>query len=79
MLVLIEFHRIRESDGAQAVIGRESRQAADLREAIEIAHRLARTLDMPQLPDGMTISDSEGIALYSGKLDAASPLPLPIT
>jgi hypothetical protein len=36
---------------------------------IEIARHLWQTLDMPQRPDGMTISDGEGNKLYSGRFD----------
>ena len=35
-------------------------EAADLDDAIEIARLLAQTLDMPQRPDAMTITDANG-------------------
>ncbi|MGE0718449.1 MAG: hypothetical protein AB7P02_23585 [Alphaproteobacteria bacterium] len=72
MKIVIEFYRIRAVDDAHAVVGREIAIATDLEDAIVIARRLSETLDMPQRPDAVTISDSEGNALYSGKFDAIS-------
>ncbi len=69
MRITIEFYRTRQADDAHAVIGRESADAADLTDAMDIAHRLCRTLDMPQLPDAMSVSDHEGNQLYSGPID----------
>jgi hypothetical protein len=68
MKILIEFYRTREADDAHALIGRETVEAADLDDAIEIARLLARTLNMPQRPDAMTIADANGATLYSGVL-----------
>ena len=48
MKVVIEFYRTRETDDAHAVVGRETVEAVDLANAIEIAHLLSQTLDMPQ-------------------------------
>ncbi len=39
-------------------------------DAIRIARRLWRTLDMPQRPDAMSVSNSEGRVLYSGAFEA---------
>jgi hypothetical protein len=64
MKIVIEFYRIRETDKAHAVIGQETADAANLDDAIEIAQRLSKTLNMPQQPDVMSISDSEGNELY---------------
>lgn len=69
MKIVIEFHRIRDADGAHAVIGREAAVAADLESAIEIARQLSLTLNMPQRPDAVAISDANGATLYSGALD----------
>jgi hypothetical protein len=69
--VVIQFYRVRLADGAQAMVGCEIAAAADLDNAIEIAWHLGQTLNMPQRPDAMTISDSEGNELYSGQFDAA--------
>ncbi|RJT33331.1 hypothetical protein D3227_25295 [Mesorhizobium waimense] len=68
MKILIEFYRTREADDAHALIGREIVEAADLDDAIEIARLLARTLNMPQRPDALTIADATGATLYSGAL-----------
>ena len=51
------------------MVGREIAQAADVDEAIEIARRLSLTLNMPQRPDAMTVSDGDGNKLYSTKFD----------
>ena len=72
MKIVIEFYRTRDADEAHAVVARETTQAADLDSAIEIARQLSRTLDMPQQPDAMTITDSNGLTLYSG---LSTPLP----
>ncbi|RUZ68106.1 hypothetical protein [Mesorhizobium sp. M7A.F.Ca.US.007.01.1.1] len=68
MKIVIEFYRTREADDAHAVLGRETAEAADLEDAIEIARVLAGTLNMPQRPDAMTIADTNGATLYSGVL-----------
>ncbi|WP_027051472.1 hypothetical protein [Mesorhizobium erdmanii] len=68
MKILIEFYCTRETDDAHAVLGRETAEAADLDDAIEIARVLAGTLNMPQRPDAMTIADANGATLYSGAL-----------
>ncbi|MBZ9763388.1 hypothetical protein LB553_21240 [Mesorhizobium sp. CA8] len=68
MKIMIEFYRTREADDAHAVLGRETAEAADLHDAIEIARLLAGTLNMPQRPDAMTIADANGATLYSGVL-----------
>jgi len=65
MKVVIEFYRTRLADEAHAIIGRETVLATDLDDAIEIARLLARTLNMPQWPDAVTISEADGAALYS--------------
>jgi hypothetical protein len=78
MNIVIEFYRIRVVDDAHAIVGREIADVADLDDAIEIARQLWQTLDMPQRPDAMTISDSEGHKLYSGRFDRTlveRPLP----
>jgi len=67
MNMVIEFFRIQEADDAHAIVGREIADAIDLDDAIEMARHLWQTLDMPQRPDAMTISDSEGNKLYSGR------------
>ena len=71
MKFVIEFYRTRPADDAHALVGRQIADAADLEDAIRLAGRLGRTLDMPQRPDAMSVNDSEGRVLYSGAYDAA--------
>lgn len=66
MKIVIEFYRTRDADDAHAVIGRETVEVDDLDGAIATARLLARTLDMPQCPDSMTITDTNGKMHYSG-------------
>lgn len=65
MKIVIEFFRVRAVDDAHAVVGRETALAIGLDDAIGIARLLARTLDMPQWPDVVTIADADGAMLYS--------------
>jgi hypothetical protein len=69
MKIVIAFYRIRDTDDAHAIVGRETAEAADLDEAIEIALELLRTLDMPQRPDAMTITTVMG----ARSIQAGSP------
>ena len=66
MKIVIEFYRTRGADGAHAVVGRETVEVDGLDGAIAAARLLARTLDMPQRPDSMTITDANGKMHYSG-------------
>lgn len=70
MKIVIEFYRTRGKDDAHAVVGREADEAADVEGAIGVAQRLSQTLDLPQRPDAMTITDANGRVLYSGAIDA---------
>lgn len=70
MKVVIEFYRTRDEDDAHAVVGRETVEANDLDEAIEIARQLSQSLDMPQRPDAVTIRDTAGAMLHSGVIGA---------
>ena len=70
MKVVLKFYRTREADDAHAVVGHETADAADIADAIRLAQHLWRTLDMPQRPDAMSISDSEGNRVYSGTFEA---------
>ena len=60
MKVIIEFYRIRESDDAHAVLGRVECEALDLDAAVSMARTLVDTLEMPQEPDEIGISDECG-------------------
>lgn len=70
MKFVVEFYRTRQADDARAVVGRETIDAGDLADAIEIAHLLSQTLDMPQRPDAIAITELSGAALFSGIIDA---------
>lgn len=70
MKIAIEFYRTRDADDAHAVVARETAEVADLDDAIAIALQLSRSLDMPQRPDAVTITDANGSRLYSGAIDA---------
>jgi hypothetical protein len=59
-MISIEFYRTRDRDDAHAVLGRVTREANDLDDAVEIARALLANLEMPQWPDAMTISDADG-------------------
>ena len=69
MKIVIEFYRIREADDAHAVVGREIKEAVNADDAVEVARRLSQTLNMPQRPDAMTITDANGAMLYCGVID----------
>jgi hypothetical protein len=68
--IVIEFYRTRNADDAHAVVGRETKEAVNTSDAIELARQFSQTLDMPQQPDAMTITDANGATLYSGVIDA---------
>ena len=70
MKVVVEFYRTGQTDDAHAVVGRETIEAGDFANAIEIARLLSQTLDMPQRPDAIAITDLSGNALFSGIIDA---------
>jgi hypothetical protein len=61
----VEFYRTRDADDAHAVIGRETVEIGGLDGAIAAARLLARTLDLPQRPDSMMITDANGKSHYS--------------
>ncbi|GHE81250.1 hypothetical protein GCM10019059_44060 [Camelimonas fluminis] len=68
MKVVIKFYRIRDTDKAHAVVGQETLDAANLEDAIEQAVRLSTSLNMPQQPDAMSISDSDGNEVHVRRL-----------
>lgn len=70
MKIVIEFYRTRNADDAHAVVGRETKEAVNTSDAIELARQLSQTLEMPQRPDAMTITDGNGATLYCGVINA---------
>jgi hypothetical protein len=78
MKINIEFYRTRDRDDAHAMLGRVTREADNLDDAVKIARALLATLEMPQWPDAMTISDAEGKELCRCAIDhrvEGSPMP----
>jgi hypothetical protein len=73
MKMTFEFYRVRGRDDAHARLGRVTREAQGLESAKEIARTLMRTLEMPQQPDGVLITDADGAELFSGSLDQEPP------
>jgi hypothetical protein len=69
MKIMIEFYRTRDKDDAHAIVGRVTDEAVDREDAINIARLLSQTVEMPQHPDAMTITDRTGQTLYSGIVD----------
>lgn len=70
MKVFVTFFRTREKDDAHAVVGREGLEAASIDDAVAIARQLVQTLDMPQHPDAMVITDMSGVSVFSSIIDA---------
>ncbi len=77
MEMTFEFYRVRERDDAHARLGRVTREAQGLEAAKEIARTLMRTLEMPQQPDAVLITDADGAELFSGSLDQELPFMKP--
>jgi hypothetical protein len=63
----------RDRNDAHAIVGRETANAADLDDAMEVARRLSQTLDMPQRPDAVTITDTTRAVFHAGALEADAP------
>jgi hypothetical protein len=74
MKFVIEFYRVRDADDVYGIVGRETLEAPDLNAAIEIARRLSETLEMPQRPDAVTVSDEAKNKLYSRVFDKLASL-----
>jgi hypothetical protein len=68
--IVVEFYRTRNVADAHAVVGRETKEAVNTGDAIDVARQLSQTLDMPQRPEAMTITDANDATLYSGVIDA---------
>jgi hypothetical protein len=70
MKAVIEFCRVREGDGARAVLGRVTCDVIDAGAAIGMARSLFNTLDMPQAPDIVSVFDDQGREFYSAMTGA---------
>src|SRR5262249_32644200 len=64
MMFTMEFFRIRKEDNARAMLDRITHIASDLESAKIKAKSLFDTLNMPQNPDGLRISDQNGHEVF---------------
>jgi hypothetical protein len=64
-MFIIEFFRLRDADGAHAVLDRVEHDTADLEQAKVRARSLFETLDMPQKPDALRIMDQDGDEVFT--------------
>jgi hypothetical protein len=76
MEMTFEFYHVRKRDDAHARLGRVTREG--LESPKEIARTLIRTLEMPQQPDGVLVTDADGAELFSGSLDQEPQLMRPL-
>lgn len=63
-MFIIEFFRIRNTDGAHAILDRVEHDTTDLEDAKVRAQSLFMTLDMPQKPDALRILGQTGDEVY---------------
>jgi hypothetical protein len=63
-MFIIEFFRVRETDGAHATLDRVEHDTTDLDDAKVRAQSLFETLDMPQKPDALRIMDQNGNEVF---------------
>jgi len=63
-MFVIEFIRVRETDGAHATLDRVEHATTDLDAAKVRARSLFDTLDMPQKPDALRIMDQNGEEVF---------------
>ena len=64
-MFVIEFFRLRDADGAEATLDRVEHDTADLEQVKVRARSLFETLDMPQRPDALRITDQEGAEVFT--------------
>ncbi len=64
-MFIIEFFRLRDADGAEATLDRVEHDTADLEQAKVRAQSLFETLDMPQRPDALRITDRDGAEVFA--------------
>jgi hypothetical protein len=63
-MFIIEFFRVRDTDGAHATLDRVAHDTTDLEDAKVRAQSLFETLDMPQRPDAVRILDQDGDEVF---------------
>lgn len=64
MMFIIEFFRVRDTDEAHAILDRVEHDTTDLDDAKVRALSLFETLDMPQRPDALRITDHNGNEVF---------------
>ncbi|HLM39762.1 MAG TPA: hypothetical protein VK434_09240 [Microvirga sp.] len=64
-MFIIEFFRLRDADGAEATLDRVEHDTSDLEQAKVRAQSLFETLDMPQRPDALRITDRDGAEVFA--------------
>lgn len=64
-MFIIEFFRLRDADSAEATLDRVEHDTADLEQAKVRAQSLFETLDMPQRPDALRITDRDGAEVFT--------------
>ena len=64
MMFIIEFFRVRGTDGAHATLDRVEHDTTDLKNAKVRALSLFEILDMPQKPDALRILDQTGAEVF---------------
>ena len=69
-MFVIEFFRVRDADGAHAVLDRVEHDTTDLEQAKIAAQSLFVTLDMPQKPDALRIMDQDANEVFVWRPDA---------
>jgi predicted negative regulator of RcsB-dependent stress response len=63
-MFIIEFFRVRDADGAHAVLDRVKHDTTDLEQAKLAAQSLFVTLTMPQQPDALRILDQDANEVF---------------
>ena len=63
-MFIIEFFRVRGTDGAHATLDRVEHDTTDLDDAKIRARSLFDTLNMPQKPDALRIMDQNGDEVF---------------
>ncbi|WP_246215833.1 hypothetical protein [Microvirga makkahensis] len=63
-MFIIEFFRVRKTDGAHAILDRVEHDTFELDDAKVRAQSLFDTLNMPQKPDALRIMDHKGEEVF---------------
>ncbi|QRM34121.1 hypothetical protein JO965_33190 (plasmid) [Microvirga sp. VF16] len=63
-MFIIEFFRLRKTNGAHAILDRVEHDTPELEDAKVRAQSLFETLNMPQKPDAVRIMDQNGDEVF---------------